>query len=157
MNMAEKALGGEREGSIVSSGCITPPLSSSLPNSTSTTADTKKEGQKEEDPIPNAPKKEKSKSATTSPVQISASKATNTTSSSFHSVSTSTSSTRSQLSDTSSFLSAKRIDPDGYPRVSRDVMRAKGLAEIVGREDFFVELHARFCMVLRSLVGESVR
>ena len=54
----------------------------------------------------------------------------------------------------SSFLSAKRVDPDGYPRVSREVMRAKGLAEIVGKDNFFVELHAKFCIVLSSLVDE---
>jgi hypothetical protein len=61
------------------------------------------------------------------------------------------------LSDVSSFLSAKKVDPDGYPRVSREVMRAKGLAEIVGKENFFVELHARFCMILAQLVRESGR
>jgi len=36
------------------------------------------------------------------------------------------------ITPVSSFLSAKKVDPDGYPRVSREVMRAKGLAEIVG-------------------------
>jgi hypothetical protein len=61
------------------------------------------------------------------------------------------------LSDVSSFLSAKKVDPDGYPRVSREVMRAKGLAEIVGKENFFVELHARFCMILAQLVRDSGR
>jgi len=61
------------------------------------------------------------------------------------------------LSDVSSFLSAKKVDPDGYPRVSREVMRAKGLAEIVGKENFFVELHARFCMILAQLARDSGR
>lgn len=56
------------------------------------------------------------------------------------------------LTHVSSFLSAKKVDPDGYPRVSREVMRAKGLSEIVGKESFFVELHAKFCMILSSLV-----
>ncbi|KAF2144539.1 uncharacterized protein K452DRAFT_316515 [Aplosporella prunicola CBS 121167] len=63
------------------------------------------------------------------------------------------SSTRN-ITPVSSFLAAKKVDPDGYPRVSREVMRAKGLAEIVGNEKFFVELHARFCMLLSSLVKE---
>ena len=59
---------------------------------------------------------------------------------------------RRNLSDVSSFLSAKKVDPDGYPRVS--LMRAKGLAEIVGRDAFFVELHAQFCVILAGLVRE---
>jgi hypothetical protein len=63
-------------------------------------------------------------------------------------------STRSNLSDVSSFLSARKVDPDGYPRVSREIMRAKGLAEIVGNDNFFVELHARFCVILAGLVRE---
>jgi hypothetical protein len=57
------------------------------------------------------------------------------------------------ITPVSSFLSAKKVDPDGYPRVSRDVMRAKGLAEIVGKDDFFVEVHARFCVILSGLIG----
>ena len=56
--------------------------------------------------------------------------------------STATSPVSRNISDVSSFLSAKKVDPDGYPRVSRELMRAKGLAEIVGKENFFVELHA---------------
>ncbi|KAF2099973.1 hypothetical protein NA57DRAFT_37581 [Rhizodiscina lignyota] len=59
------------------------------------------------------------------------------------------------ITPVSSFLSAKKLDPDGYPRVSRDVMRAKGLAEIVGRDDFFVEVHARFCVILSGLISAS--
>lgn len=55
------------------------------------------------------------------------------------------------LTPVSSFLSAKKLDPDGYPRGTREAMKPKGLAEIVGRDDFFVELHARFCLVLSSL------
>lgn len=84
------------------------------------------------DKEPRSPGQERAKSATTSPVARG-------------------------LNDVSSFLSAKRVDPDGYPRVSREVMRAKGLAEIVGKDDFFVELHAKFCMVLSSLVKEFAR
>lgn len=58
------------------------------------------------------------------------------------------------ITPVSSFLSAKKVDPDGYPRVSREVMRAKDLSEIVGRDDFFVELHVRFCTLLSSLIKE---
>lgn len=53
----------------------------------------------------------------------------------------------------SSFLSAKKLDPDGYPRGTREAMKPKGLSELVGRDDFFVELHARFCVILSGLVG----
>jgi hypothetical protein len=81
---------------------------------------------------PNSADLDRARSATTSPV----------------------SSARSNLSDVSSFLSARKVDPDGYPRVSREVMRAKGLAEIVGNDNFFVELHARFCVILAALVKE---
>ncbi|ORY09779.1 vesicle coat protein [Clohesyomyces aquaticus] len=62
--------------------------------------------------------------------------------------------TSRNITPVSSFLSAKRVDPDGYPRVSRDVMRAKSLIEIVGKEDFFVNLHAMFCSLLHSLIKE---
>lgn len=57
------------------------------------------------------------------------------------------------LTDVSSFLAAKNVDPDGYPRVSREAMRAKGLPEIVGTEKFFVELHVKFCLILYNLVA----
>lgn len=62
--------------------------------------------------------------------------------------------TTRNITPISSFLSAKRLDPDGYPRVTSDVMRAKGLTEIVGMEGFFVELHAKFCSLLHSLLLE---
>jgi len=62
--------------------------------------------------------------------------------------------TTRNITPVSSFLSAKKVDPDGYPRVSRDVMRPKTLVEIVGMEGFFVELHARFCSLLHSLIKE---
>jgi len=57
------------------------------------------------------------------------------------------------LAEPSSFLTAKKVDPDGYPRMSREVMRAKGLPEIVGKEDFFVELHVRFACILTTLMN----
>ncbi|KAF2011718.1 hypothetical protein BU24DRAFT_436078 [Aaosphaeria arxii CBS 175.79] len=41
------------------------------------------------------------------------------------------------ITPVSSFLSAKKVDPDGYPRVSRDAMRPKTLTEIVGNEGVF--------------------
>jgi hypothetical protein len=65
--------------------------------------------------------------------------------------STSDSPTRN-ITPVSSFLSAKRLDPDGFPRVSRDVMKAKSLIEIVGQEYFFAELHANFCSILNMLI-----
>jgi len=68
--------------------------------------------------------------------------------------STSSSPNQRNITHVSSFLSARSVDPDGYPRTSRDALRAKGLTEIVGKESFFVELHARFCMILSGLVRE---
>lgn len=56
------------------------------------------------------------------------------------------------ITPVSSFLSAKRVDPDGFPRVSRDVMKAKSLIEIVGQEYFFAELHANFSAILNMLI-----
>lgn len=62
--------------------------------------------------------------------------------------------TTRNITPVTSFLSAKKVDPDGYPRLSRDVMRPKTLVEIVGMEGFFVELHAWFCTLLQSLIKE---
>ncbi|KAH9880165.1 hypothetical protein J1614_002191 [Plenodomus biglobosus] len=56
------------------------------------------------------------------------------------------------ITPVSSFLSAKRLDPDGFPRLSRDLMKAKSLNEIVGQDTFFVELHTLFCNLLHSLI-----
>ncbi|KAL1800723.1 hypothetical protein ACET3X_001065 [Alternaria dauci] len=58
------------------------------------------------------------------------------------------------ITPVSSFLSAKKVDPDGFPRVSRDVMKAKSLVEIVGQENFFVDLHGLFCHLLHSLIKQ---
>lgn len=58
------------------------------------------------------------------------------------------------ITPVSSFLSAKKVDPDGFPRVSRDVMKAKSLIEIVGQENFFVDLHTLFCRLLHSLIKQ---
>ncbi|CBX98011.1 hypothetical protein IAQ61_010115 [Plenodomus lingam] len=65
--------------------------------------------------------------------------------------STASSPTRN-ITPVSSFLSAKRLDPDGFPRLSRDLMKAKSLNEIVGQDTFFVELHTLFCNLLHSLI-----
>ena len=62
--------------------------------------------------------------------------------------------TMRNITPVSSFLSAKKLDPDGFPRVSRDVMKAKSLIEIVGKENFFVELHRFFCSLLHSLINQ---
>ncbi|KAF2827302.1 hypothetical protein CC86DRAFT_209274 [Ophiobolus disseminans] len=67
--------------------------------------------------------------------------------------STASSPTRN-ITPVSSFLTAKKVDPDGFPRVSRDVMKAKSLIEIVGQESFFVELHTIFCGLLHSLIKQ---
>lgn len=69
-------------------------------------------------------------------------------------ISSTASSPARNITPVSSFLSAKKVDPDGFPRLSRDVMRAKSLTEIVGQEHFFVELHSLFCGLLHSLIKQ---
>jgi hypothetical protein len=59
-----------------------------------------------------------------------------------------------KITPVSSFLSAKKVDPDGFPRQSHDMLKAKGLTEIVGMENFFPELHAMFCGLLHTLIKE---
>jgi hypothetical protein len=49
---------------------------------------------------------------------------------------------------TSSFLSGRSRRPDGKAGMS---LRARGLAELVGLPDFFIELHARFVRLLAEL------
>jgi hypothetical protein len=63
----------------------------------------------------------------------------------------------------SSFLSAKSVDPDGYPRSSlsaasplANVPKTRSLAEIVGDEYFFVRLHSEFCGLLKSLIESEI-
>jgi hypothetical protein len=70
-----------------------------------------------------------------------------------HTSSVASSPTRN-ITPVSSFLSAKKLDPDGFPRVSRDVMKAKSLIEIVDQEYFFVELHGLFCNLLHALIKQ---
>jgi hypothetical protein len=55
---------------------------------------------------------------------------------------------------TSVFLSGRAFDADGFGARSRGAMaqiRSRGLAELVGRPDFFIELHARFVTLLAQL------
>jgi hypothetical protein len=55
---------------------------------------------------------------------------------------------------TSVFLSGRAFDSDGFGARSRGAMaqiRSRGLAELVGRPDFFIELHARFVALLAQL------
>lgn len=53
---------------------------------------------------------------------------------------------------TSAFLSGRAFDPDGFPRRgTMGQIRSRGLAELVGRPDFFIELHARFVALLAHL------
>ena len=52
----------------------------------------------------------------------------------------------------SSFLTGRTMDPDGYPRrPGNAIMRARGLAEIVGNDLFFAELHKDFVLLLQNL------
>lgn len=52
----------------------------------------------------------------------------------------------------SSFLTQRTTDPDGFPRRSGGGgMRARGLAEMVGNELFFAELHRSFVALLQCL------
>jgi hypothetical protein len=51
---------------------------------------------------------------------------------------------------TSSFLTGRNRGYDGYGG-QRMVTKARGLAEIVGLPDFFIELHARFVRLLVQL------
>lgn len=71
-----------------------------------------------------------------------------------HFSSVASSPTTRNITPVSSFLSAKKVDPDGFPRVSRDVMKAKSLIEIVGIDNFFVELHSIFCGLLHTLINQ---
>jgi hypothetical protein len=84
-------------------------------------------------PTPGSPQADRAKSSTNSPV-----------------------SSQRALPTESSFLAAK-MGPNGYPRVSRELMRAKGLSEIVGNDNFYLELHAQFCVILANLVKELSR
>jgi hypothetical protein len=71
--------------------------------------------------------------------------------------------TSAAVTPVSSFLSAKSIDPDGYPRSSlsaasplANVPKTRSLAEIVGDEYFFVRLHSEFCGLLKTLIESEI-
>ena len=71
--------------------------------------------------------------------------------------------TPAAVTPVSSFLSAKSVDPDGYPRSSlsaasplANVPKTRSLAEIVGDEYFFVRLHAEFCGLLKTLIESEI-
>lgn len=51
----------------------------------------------------------------------------------------------------SSFLTQRTMDPDGFPRRSGTAMRPRGLAEMVGNDLFFAELHRSFVALLQCL------
>ena len=51
----------------------------------------------------------------------------------------------------SSFLTQRTMDPDGFPRRGGATMRPRGLAEMVGNDLFFAELHRSFVVLLQSL------
>lgn len=51
----------------------------------------------------------------------------------------------------SSFLTQRTMDPDGFPRRGGATMRPRGLAEMVGNDLFFAELHRSFVALLQGL------
>ena len=51
----------------------------------------------------------------------------------------------------SSFLTQRTMDPDGFPRCGGTTMRPRGLAEMVGNDLFFAELHRSFVALLQCL------
>lgn len=51
----------------------------------------------------------------------------------------------------SSFLTQRTMDPDGFPRRGGTTMRPRGLAEMVGNDLFFAELHRSFVALLQCL------
>ena len=55
-----------------------------------------------------------------------------------------------QYTPVSSFLTGRMVDPDGQPRRPGHI-RARNLAEIVGNEYIFAELHAHFVALLQQL------
>ncbi|KAH0537329.1 hypothetical protein FGG08_005845 [Glutinoglossum americanum] len=82
----------------------------------------------------------------TSPASIISQSPTNTTTISHANAGTG----NVNITPVTSFLSGRSHDPDGFLRRATDT-RAKSLAELVGRENFFVELHAVFVRLLGQL------
>ena len=59
---------------------------------------------------------------------------------------------RKPLTPGSSFLTARTLDPDGYPRRNGGSnVRARGLAEMVGDELIFAHIHGEFTYLLQNL------
>lgn len=59
---------------------------------------------------------------------------------------------RQPYTPVSSFLTSRLVDPDGQPRRPGQI-RARNLAEIVGDEYVFAELHGQFAALLQRLGG----
>lgn len=55
-----------------------------------------------------------------------------------------------QYTPVSSFLTGRALDPDGHPRRLGQI-RARNLAEIVGNQYIFAEIHANFVALLQQL------
>ena len=58
---------------------------------------------------------------------------------------------RGQITPITSFLTGRPLEPDGYPRRGVANVRANGIAELVGNENFFCELHMMFVGILSEL------
>ena len=59
-----------------------------------------------------------------------------------------------QITNVSAFLSRRTVDPDGHPRRAGGIT-PRSLAEIVGNDLIFAELHRQFSVLLQKL-GELV-
>ncbi|KAL8924738.1 MAG: hypothetical protein Q9172_002556 [Xanthocarpia lactea] len=55
------------------------------------------------------------------------------------------------MSNVSSFLTGRTVDPDGYPRAGGINMKARNLVEIVGDRYIFPWIHKEFARLLQSL------
>ncbi|KAK8221965.1 hypothetical protein M8818_000132 [Zalaria obscura] len=61
------------------------------------------------------------------------------------------------ITPVSSFLSAKMVDPDGFPRSNlmySNMSKPRSLTEVTGDEWFFAWLHTEFCGLLNGLMEE---
>ena len=55
------------------------------------------------------------------------------------------------MSNVSSFLTGRTVDPDGFPRAGGINMKARNLVEIVGDRYIFPWIHKEFARLLQSL------
>ncbi|KAL8644605.1 MAG: hypothetical protein Q9226_007680 [Calogaya cf. arnoldii] len=63
------------------------------------------------------------------------------------------------MSNVSSFLTGRTVDPDGFPRAGGISMKARNLVEIVGDKYIFPRIHKEFARLLQSLAqrfGETL-